>query len=206
MLKNTSEQFGSTAKWLHWSIALLMLAAYVIVYSAELLYPHSSPPWKLLVQTHTSVGVTIGCLVLIRIYWRTVNVTPRLEPGSTLEHAAARISHFLLYFFMVTMPITGWMGTDRVRQYFWTFSYPPFKSTAAYDLIVTRWLGLSWHEFDSAVNFYHEEFGGAWCLWILVSIHASAALYHHYIKHDRTLVRMLPASWMHRTNTNSQQN
>ena len=64
------------------SIAALMLAAYVIVYWADFRYAHSSPPWRRLVQAHTSVGMTIGALVLFRLYWRLVNAVPRPEPVS----------------------------------------------------------------------------------------------------------------------------
>ena len=193
MLKNTDDSYGSMARWLHWITAVLMLAAYVIVYWAELNYAHSSPPWRRLVQAHTSVGMTIGAVVLFRLYWRLVNVVPRPEPVSPIQHLAARISHLLLYLFMIAMPVTGWMGTDRVREYFWTIGYRPFKQTAAYDLIVTRWLGLSWEQFDHGVNFFHERIGGPWIVWMLVLVHAAAALYHHYVQRDRTLVRMLPA-------------
>jgi len=193
MLKNDSEAFGSVAKFLHWAVVLLMVGAYLLVYSANFLYERSSPPWRLFVQAHTSVGMTIALLVLVRVYWRLSNPIPALAPGSNLEHAAAKIAHFLLYFFMVTMPITGWMGTDKVRQYFWTFGYVPFKSTPAYDLIVTRWLRLSWEQFDAAVDSYHELCGG-WLLWILVSVHVAAALFHHYARGDTTLTRMLPSA------------
>jgi cytochrome b561 len=193
MLKNSTERFGSVAQLLHWGVALLMLGSYVLVYCAQLLYERSSPPWRLLVQAHTSVGMTIALLVLIRIYWRLANQVPLAEPGTKIELAAARLGHFLLYFFMVTMPITGWMGTDKHREYFWTFSYPPFQATSAYDLVVTRWLGLSWEQFNAGVDFYHKLIG-EWLLSIVVAVHIAAAFYHHYVKRDRTLVRMLPTA------------
>jgi cytochrome b561 len=31
---------------------------------------------------------------------------------------------------------------------------------------------------------------GAWLVWILVLGHAAAALYHHFVMHDRTLLKM----------------
>lgn len=192
MLKNSTERFGSLAQFLHWAVALLMLGAYVLVYSAQL-FERSSPPWRLLVQAHTSFGMTIALLVLIRIYWRLANQVPLAEPATKIEHAAARLGHFLLYLFMVTMPITGWMGTDKHREYFWTLSYPPFQATSAYDLIVTRWLGMSWEQFDVAVDAYHRLIG-EWFLSIVVAVHVAAAFYHHYVKRDRTLIRMLPAA------------
>ena len=83
------------------------------------------------------------------------------------------------------------MGTDKYREYFWTFSYPPFMATPAYDLIVTQWLGLSWEQFNPAVDFYHKLIG-EWLLWIVVAVHVAAAFYHHFLKRDRTLTRMLP--------------
>jgi cytochrome b561 len=53
----------------------------------------------------------------------------------------------------------------------------------------------------SAPNEQLEELAHAahgwlfWTLIVLVLVHAAAALYHHYVRRDATLVRMLPSRW-----------
>jgi cytochrome b561 len=38
----------------------------------------------------------------------------------------------------------------------------------------------------------HKEELAMWTLLVLIGLHACAALYHHFARHDDTLRRMLP--------------
>lgn len=191
-LRNTPEAYGEIAKWLHWIIALLFLAAYCAVYYRHWFTEKNTPGnWNAL-QLHLSFGVTIGVFVLLRVLWKLGNPGPRLEPGGRWEHVAAKGGHLALYFFMIAMPVTGYLGTGAETHYFFTFKLPKFEDTALYDSLVAGMLGMSFEQFEEPIDFIHKDIGGALLVWILIAIHISAALYHHFVKRDRTLKRMLP--------------
>ena len=88
------------------------------------------------------------------------------------------------------MPITGYIGTGVDTEYFLLFDIPKFESTALYQLVVTDWLGLTFKEFEAPIDFFHKEIMGEYLVWMLILGHVLAALYHHFIRKDRTLVKM----------------
>lgn len=191
-LRNTPEAYGEIAKCLHWIIALLFLGAYCAVYYRHWFTErHTAENWSAL-QLHLSFGITIAAFVFLRVLWRLFNIGPRLEPGPRWEHRAAKAGHYALYFFMIAMPITGYLGTGTETHYFFTYHIPKFENTALFDWLVADMLNLSFDEFEEPIDFFHKEIGGALLVWILIAIHVSAALYHHFIKRDRTLRKMLP--------------
>ena len=140
--------------------------------------------------------MSIAAFVLLRIIWRLSNTKPNPEPASRLEHLGARLGHGALYFFMFTMPLTGWMGSGGPTDVFGVFEVPAFRGSWLYDLLVTQGLGIDFETFEAPVDFFHKAIGGSRLVWILILIHVSAALYHHFYKRDRTLVRMLPARFV----------
>ena len=49
---------------------------------------------------------------------------------------------------------------------------------------------INFKEFEKAIDFIHKDIGGAWLVWLLILGHVMAALYHHFVKKDRTLQKM----------------
>ncbi|GAB2902475.1 cytochrome b [Microbulbifer echini] len=189
-IRNNSYDYGSIAKWLHWSVALLFLGSYISVYYRQWFTQEETPENWIALQLHLSIGVTIGALVLLRIFWRLTNPTPRLEPGSRLEHIATHTGHFLLYVVMILSPLTGYLGTGVNTEYFFLFEIPQFADTSFFTNIMQNTMGMTFKQFEEPIDFIHKEVLGEWLVWLLILGHALAALYHHFIKKDRTLVRM----------------
>ena len=187
-LRNTVDNYGAIAKWLHWLTAILFLGSYVTVYYRQWFTEAQTPENWTALQLHLSVGVTIAVVVLLRILWRITNRTPEPEPGSALEHLAARLGHFALYAIMIIMPVTGYLGTGVAVEYFYLFDIPSFKDT---ELFAT-YLGdtMTFKEFEKPIDFVHKDIFGAWVVWLLILGHVLAALYHQFIKKDRTLQKM----------------
>jgi cytochrome b561 len=201
-LRNSTVSYGSLAKFLHWFVALFFLAAYCAVYYRRWFteecppagFPSACSPENLVAfGLHKSFGMSIAAFVLLRIIWRLSNPKPKPEPASKLEHLGASLGHGALYFFMIVMPLTGWMGSGGPTDVFGAFEVPAVNASWLYDLIVTQGLGIDFKTFEAPIDFIHKEIGGARLVWILILIHVSAALYHHFYKKDQTLVRMLPA-------------
>lgn len=189
-LKNTENNYGLIAKWLHWTIAFLFLGSYCAVYFRHWFTEEKTPENWTALQLHLSFGITIAAVVVLRIIWRNLNRTPAQEPGAKLAHLAAHLGHYALYTVMILMPITGYIGTGVNTEYFFMFDIPKFESTSLYQTVVTNWMGLSFKEFESPIDFFHKDIMGKWAVWILIAGHAMAAMYHHFVKKDRTLVKM----------------
>ncbi len=196
-LKNTKNSYGDIAKWFHWGTALLLLGSYSSVY-----YRHwftlkkSAENWTAL-QLHLSIGVTIALLVVLRIIWRMMNTNPEPVPGTKKEHLAAHLGHYALYAIMIFLVLTGYMGTGANTEYFFLFDITKFENTGLFSTMIQDGLGLSFAEFEKPLDFIHKDILGAWLAWILIVGHAGAALYHHFIKKDQTLIRMTIAEKNH---------
>ncbi len=189
-LMNTPGSYGAIAKWLHWGTAGLFLAAYATVYYRHWFTEDKTPESWTALQLHLSVGVSIAVFVALRIIWRKLDSTPAPEPGTTMEHLAAKLGHYALYGIMILMPVTGYLGTGAPTEFFFLFDIPKFESTALFQHLVANGLGMSFKEFEAPLDFLHKDIGGALLVWILILGHAVAALYHHFIKQDRTLAKM----------------
>lgn len=188
--KNTNNTYGAIAKWLHWGTAILFLGSYISVYYRQWFTERDTPENWIAIQLHLSVGVTIAVVVALRIIWRMINRVPDLEPGTKLEHLAAHAGHYALYAIMIMMPITGYLGTGVNTEYFFLLDIPKFESTRFFETLVLEGMGLTSEEFERPMDFIHKNILGAWLVWILILGHASAALYHHFVKKDRTLHKM----------------
>ena len=188
--KNTQRNYGVIAKWIHWSVALLFLGSYCTVYFRHWFTEEKTPENWTALQLHLSIGITIAAVVVLRIIWRNLNKTPNQEPGSKLAHTAAHLGHYALYAVMILMPVTGYIGTGVNTEYFFLFDIPKFESTSLYQTMVTNWMGLSFEEFEAPIDLFHKEIMGEYIVWMLILGHAMAAMYHHFVKKDRTLIKM----------------
>lgn len=188
-IKNTESDYGSVAKWLHWIIAVLFLLSYCAVYYRHWFTEEKTPENWTALQLHLSIGISISVIVVLRIIWRITNRVPDPEPGTKFAHAAAHVGHYTLYGIMIFMPFTGYIGTGVNTEFFSLFDIPKFESTSVYQSIVTNGMGLTFEEFEAPVDFIHKNMG-EYVVWVIILGHVAAALYHHFVKKDRTLVKM----------------
>lgn len=195
-IRNTRETYGWIAILLHWIIAAGFVAAYASVYYRHWFTEEKTPENFTALQIHLAVGVTIAVFVLLRIIWKVCKVTPKDPPGTPIEHFASHAMHWTLFVVMIVMPVTGYLGTGLAPKLFYVFEIPKFEDTAAFRVVVEGWLGMTFKEFEVPMDVIHKE-GGAYVVWVLVALHAAAALYHHYVRKDFVLKRMTsPAATM----------
>lgn len=177
----TDYRYGATARLLHWVTVLLVVIAWALGIFGDGL-PKASQAAGLFV--HISVGLGILVLSIVRVPWRMTH-TPVPEPtafGTWLGRwtdPAARVAHFALYALLFAVPIAG-----IVLQFARGNSLPLFGLGE----IASPWVAD--RAFARTVKEVHEVLANA--LVILASFHALAALLHHFVFRDRTLVRMLP--------------
>lgn len=189
--RNTSTDFGSVAKTFHWVTAACIIIAYLSIYYVEWVLGGREarhPDRPMFMNIHWMAGLTVGAIILPRLWWKLTNVQPDPAPGRPIEHRLATLTHAALYAFLVAMPFTGYFGTGGPGTDFGLFHVPSFKNTAAFAWLSGA-LHVSWEEFEVPLDVVHH-FLGKWVIWIVVLGHVAAALYHHFVRHDRTLLRM----------------
>ena len=200
-LRNTTVSYGSLAKFMHWFMAFLFLAAYCTIY-----YRHyftgpclrgqglpCSPENIQVFSLHKSFGLTILVFGILRLIWRLSNPGPPPDFTSPFEHLGAKLVHGTLYFCMIAMPITGYVANGGGTDYFGLIDIPSFRRTEIYDILITQGMGIDFRTFEAPLDLFHKQISGALLLWMLILVHVSAALYHHFWQKDQTLVRMLPS-------------
>jgi cytochrome b561 len=189
-IANTQTRYGAVAMTLHWLIALAIIINIALgLYFPDL--PRSDPNKFALLQLHKSIGLTVLVLSLARLGWRLINPVPPLPANMpTILKWAAHGSHFLLYFLIIAIPLSGWLLVSSSplglpTMYFGVVEWPNLPGFADMTREARRPLS---HEFG-AVHVYL-----AWSAIVLVPIHIGAALYHQFIRHDNILMRMLPGT------------
>lgn len=190
-LRNTSSRFGSISKLFHWTSAAAFIAAYVVVYYVIWFMDDTSDESLPVLNIHWVLGLLVGFLVLPRLAWRMLEVEPDATPGSRLEHRLAKWAHWGLYGLLILMPLTGYIGTGAPTD-FGVFTVTGFNETALFQWISLRF-DVSWDAFEAPIDVLHH-FVGKWLAWVVVALHVSAALFHHWVRRDGVLTRMLPQS------------
>jgi superoxide oxidase len=164
---------------LHWVMLLLIIAAYACIELREL-FPKGSDPREALKRWHFMLGLSIGGLVWIRLFLRLTRTPPPIvPPPGRLLVMVSGAAHWALYALMLGMPIAGWLilsGEGKPIPYF-GLELPPL---IAKDKALAK-----------QIQELHATVGQAG--YFLIGAHALAAVYHHYVRRDNTLQRMLPA-------------
>lgn len=176
--KNTDNRYGSLSIGLHWVMLLLLAAVYACIELREF-YPKGSALRDALKTWHFMLGLSVFVLVWIRLAARLIGSTPRIEPApSPLQLMLAKIIHLALYAFMIGMPIAGWLILSAAG-----------KPIPFFSLQLPALIGEN-KELAETIAEIHETIGSAG--YYLIGLHAVAALFHHYIVRDNTLLRILP--------------
>jgi cytochrome b561 len=163
---------------IHWLTLLLL----VVVYSAMEFrgnFARGSDPREWMKAAHYALGLTVLLLVAVRVGFRLGGTIPPVTPAlSPAMKVAATAGHLALYLFMLVMPLAGWLLMSAEGNIV-SFYGLPLPTLIAPDKAFAENLE-EWHEIGATVGYW------------LVGLHAAAALYHHYVRRDDTLRRMLP--------------
>lgn len=180
-IKNSESRYGIASIALHWVMAFTLLGLYLLgSYIVDLSY--YDPEYKTLPAIHKGIGVLLFLLLFFRIFWTSFNTKPApIGAAPSYQKRIAKLVHHLLYALMFIIPLTGYListADGRPIDVFGLFAVP------AIDLGIDQ----------------QEELAGDLHLWAanilagVVALHALAALKHHFINRDQTLVRMLKSS------------
>ena len=190
MIKNTETDYGSIAKFFHWIVAFCFLAAYLVIYYKIWFLEKDDSFYRPSLNIHVAVGFSVLAWASLRIIWKFKNTQPKMPEMPKWQAISAHGMHWVLYFFMFAMPISGWFGFGGSIDYV-IFQIPTFRETGLGQWILELF-NTEWDVWETKWDFFHKDISGAWVLWILIAIHAGAALKHHFVEKDDTLKRMLP--------------
>lgn len=174
---NSQNKFGILTKLLHWSIFVIFVLQFFLVYRREY-FPKDAPEKLQYILLHKSFGLLVLFLAVLMIVWRKIGTRPSYPLNmSGAEIALAKSVHGLLYLCMLVMPLAG-IGMSLYAGYgvsfFGLFTIP----------------GLEKNEGLNELFFLTHQ----WTSYLiigLVSLHVFAALYHQFYKRDQVLKRML---------------
>lgn len=163
---------------IHWLTVLLIAAVFATIELREY-FPKGDVMRDQLKSLHFMLGLTVWLLVLARLVLRSRERAPQIvPPPSAWQIGAAHAMHALLYAVMIAMPVLGWLvlsGEGKPVPFF-GLTLPPLMAE-------NKALAHS-------IEDVHVFIGNAF--YYLIGLHALAALAHHYLAKDNTLVRMLP--------------
>lgn len=179
MIKDHPSGFGLLSIVLHWVSALLIFVLFGLgLYMVGLSY--YDPWYNRAPNLHISLGLVVLLLTLLRIVWRLAQFrhpAPLPEHGraTRLLSAAVQLS---LYGLILAVLVSGYLITTadgRAASLFGLIQFPSLMRLdgAGVDLagVLHYWL--------------------AWAIIALAVLHTLAALAHHFVRRDRTLIRML---------------
>ena len=201
--RNTVDAYGGLSMLFHWFTAASFITTYVVVYYVIwFIDPETSIKPALfgvapnadrivpILNIHWVLGLTIGFLTVPRLLWRLFGSRPQHVSVSTLENRSADMAHWALYALLLLMPISGYMTTYDPTD-FGLFVVPACRDTAFAQWIRSMF-GLTVLELEDVMWTAHS-FLGKWLAWVLVLLHVGAALFHHFVRRDTVLRRMLPS-------------
>ena len=159
---NQRQRWGQIARILHWTSAVLMLAAlpmglFIVVLAA-------SPERAAFQAAHTGIGIAVWWLLLLRLGVR------RASPGPASRNGAARLNLLALYLLLATLPVSGLLVAAATGAPVLGRILP-----ATLPLVAARPL--------------HQWLSGLFAA--ALAAHAGAVLWHHFALRDRQLIRRM---------------
>jgi cytochrome b561 len=107
-LKNTSATYGTVAKCFHWLMAVLIIGMFMLAYT--MINIPTSDFRERLYSLHKATGLLLFGLVILRLFWRFINIGPKLPPSIPLwQRQFAKLNIIALYLLMLAMPLTGFL-------------------------------------------------------------------------------------------------
>jgi cytochrome b561 len=177
-LSSTSTRYTTASIALHWLMLLLIVAVYACIELREF-YPKGSDMRNALKSWHFTLGLTVFTLVWLRIVLRLVQRTPDIQPPlPDWQRILSLLTHGALYLFMIGMPLLGWLVLSGEA-----------KAVPFYGIDLPALIGKN-KQLAETIEDIHVTIGDIG--YFVIGLHAAAALYHHYLRGDNTLRRMLP--------------
>lgn len=174
--------YSTAARHMHWVTAAVVLA--MIPAGLAMTYRGNTLNiWdgltNAMYSSHKLLGFLVLWLVAGRLAYRLLKGAPPDEPTLLWwQKAGSHLVHWLLYGLLLVVPLLGWIGVSL---------YP---SLTVFGLFNLPALASPNEDLAKVVLEIHGTL--AILMGLLACAHVGAALYHHLIRKDGVLRRMLP--------------
>lgn len=172
----TQYRYDTISRYLHWAVLALLIVEFSIAWTMPDVEKDTRPDG--LIAWHLFFGTLIMTVVLLRILWRLTRSAPDAVPMPHWQEIAAKITHRLLYFVLVALPLMGWANASSRG---WDVKLFGFITLPA--------LSPKGSDWGHALGDVHHAV--AIVLLVLVGLHVAATIYHQWILRDNLLQRML---------------
>jgi len=176
-LRNTESAYGKVTIIIHWLMVLMVISLLTVGFiMADM---DKGPARDAIFDLHKASGFILLLLALFRWYWTLSGQNPKSIEGMTkAEIGISHATKWTLLLLLLVMPITGVLMSmffGHGIDVFGLFKIPNMLSEN--------------EDFGEAFEEIHEVL--AYILIGIFSLHALAALKHHFMTKDNTLNRML---------------
>ena len=168
---NTLTEYGIISKALHWLSAIILFIQIPLgFYLVDLDFGEQRINLE---NIHIVIGLSIFYLVILRLFIKIINPTPKLEPSIFKgQKFLAKLNHILLYVTILSITISGilkklYMG-EKLNFLF--FKY-----------------GFENDNFVLADAFYEVHIYANYLLIALLILHILAVIVHHFLFKDKIL-------------------
>ena len=180
-LGNSDSRYGVIPQTIHWLTAVFVAVGWLLGRFMDD-FPKAARPCVLF--AHMTLGQCVIALLVIRLVWRFADPPPPPEKtrfGRLLE-IAAKLSHYVLYALLLAVPFAGIIVQLKRGNALPIFGLWNFASPWPADRATARSV-LRAHEYLRQCS-----------VCFSLAFMPAAALMHHWLLRDRTLVRMLPGA------------
>lgn len=169
--------YSAESKVFHWLVAFIVIFMLSFSFFMEDMAKENQP---VVYMIHKSFGLTILLLMILRFVWIKYRGKPVLSLNVPLwQRYLARGVQYGLYFFLIAMPISGWImsvAAGHPPTFFNLFSVP-----------------LPIEENEVLANTMANVHGViAWIIISLLVLHVAGAFKHYFFDKDQVLQTMLP--------------
>jgi cytochrome b561 len=174
----TPGRYGNPSIALHWLMLVLLVAVYACI-ELRVNFPKGSGLREGLKTAHFMLGLSVLLLTAARLVLDLTGTAPPIVPEPPRsQRLLALAMHASLLALLLALPVLGWLllSAEGKAIPFFGLNLPPLL---AENKVYAGWFKT-----------IHET--GATVGYILVGLHAAAALYHHHVMRDNTLQRMMP--------------
>jgi cytochrome b561 len=178
-MKQLTGKYHNASIGLHWLMLVLFISVYATI-ELRVLFEKGTETREMMKSLHFMLGLAMLGLAWLRLAMRIKHPIPPIQPNPpAAQEVLAKLAHMALYVLMIGMPLAGWLLLSAAG-----------KPIPFFGMELPALIGKN-KELAGQIKEIHELVGTLG--YYLIGAHAAAALFHHYVKRDNTLVRMLPS-------------
>jgi cytochrome b561 len=177
-LHGNTVRYGSFSIGIHWLMLILIAAVYACM-ELKGIFPKGSDSREMMKTWHFMLGLSVLVLAVLRVVLNLTVSAPDIQPDPPRwQKLLASLMHLALYALMLGLPLAGWLLLSAAG-----------KAIPFFGLQLPALIGEN-QAVAKLIKEIHET--GATVGYFLIGFHSTAALYHHYVVRDDTLLRMIP--------------